>query len=250
MGRASSMMEEIPRKIQLAALALIALQAAACDVSKTTPVRNSENAEASIGGRPSDPAPKVPKKNDNLLEFATSKDVIGLNPAYVEKRLGIPRSKSAYSLEFEIGTCQISYSVEGTAIKGFWLSLGPQCAPNIDGERISNKTTFGDLLRRSDSGEISATCLYSCGNAADPTIVLSYGGYRYNNFAEVTYYTDYSQAGDALSAWETAVRNNLGLAESDYIEDYTPFMDAKNPPALIRNKILRMKVTDIHVTRD
>jgi hypothetical protein len=223
-------------------------EVAACDEPNTVPTNNVENAASSASDVSSSATPQVPDGNQKLLEFATSNDVIGLNPAYVEKRLGIPRSKSANSLEFEIGSCQIRYSVEGTAITEFWLSLGPQCTPNIDGERVSNKTTFGDLLRRSDAGEVSATCLYGCGNAADPTILLSYSGYRYNNFTEVTYYTDYSQAGDTLSAWETAVRNNLGLAESDYIEDYTPFIDAKNPPALIRNNILRMKVTDIHVT--
>ena len=242
------MMEEIRHKVRLTALALIMLQVAACDEPNTVPTNNVENAASSASDVSSSATPQVPDGNQKLLEFATSNDVIGLNPAYVEKRLGIPRSKSANSLEFEIGSCQIRYSVEGTAITEFWLSLGPQCTPNIDGERVSNKTTFGDLLRRSDAGDVSATCLYGCGNAADPTILLSYSGYRYNNFTEVTYYTDYSQAGDTLSAWETAVRNNLGLAESDYIEDYTPFIDAKNPPALIRNNILRMKVTDIHVT--
>ncbi|MFM7028531.1 MAG: hypothetical protein ACKOXK_07645 [Chakrabartia sp.] len=235
---------------RLAAVSLIALQIVACDGPATTSSTDATNESALAPKSPSAPAAKAPGKNDKLLQFATSNEVIGMNPDYVEKQLGIPRSKSDRSLEYNIDSCQISYSVEGTAITGFSVSLGPQCAPTIDGERVSNKTSFGDLLRRASGGEISATCLTSCGNAADPTILLSYGGYHYNNFIGVTYYTDYSQAGDALSAWETAVRKSLGLSASDYIDDYTPFLDAKNPPSQIKNQILRMKVTDIYVKRD
>lgn len=231
-------------------LAVITLQLASCDTPKRTPTKSVENAASSANWGPSDPTNKVSEEDNKLLEFATSNDVIGLNPDYVEKRLGIPRSKSANSLEFKIGACQINYSIEGSAINGFWLSLGPGCAPNIDGEVVSDNTTFGELLRRSASGEISATCLSGCGNAADPTIALSYSGYRYNNFTAITYYTDYSQASDALSDWESAVRDSLGLGYSDYIDDYTPFTDAKNPPEKIRSKILRMTVKDIHVRRD
>lgn len=89
----------------------------------------------------------IAETEEALLEFATSNSVIGLNPAYVEKRLGIPRIKNAWLLQFELGGCTIDYTIEGSEVKSFDVSINQKCQPTIDGTRITERTTFGELKR-------------------------------------------------------------------------------------------------------
>lgn len=184
------------------------------------------------------------------LTFATSDQVIGTNPEYLEQRLGVPREKGTGYLVFELGGCTISYSASGSRITGFWVDVGPSCSPTIRGTRITPQTTFGDLLRRENWGQFTADCLYGCGNAADPVIDLSYRGSRATNFISIRYSTSYDQASDALSMWEQGVRRELGLSEYESPLDYEPFNCVSNPPADARRLMPRMRVRSISVTGD
>ncbi|PZU14385.1 MAG: hypothetical protein DI591_12035 [Citromicrobium sp.] len=184
------------------------------------------------------------------LTFATSDQVIGTNPAYLEQRLGIPREKGAGFLVFELGGCTVSYSASGSRITGFTVDVGPSCSPTIRGNRITSRTTFGELLRRESWGRFTSDCIYSCGNAADPVMDLSYRGSHATNFISIRYSTSADQASDALTLWEQGVRRDLGLSEYESPLDYEPFNCVSNPPADARRLMPRMTVRSISVTGD
>jgi len=57
--------------------------------------------------------------NRAALDFATSREVIGLNGAYLEQRLGIPREKREGALVFDVGGCRLSYSIDKGSVRAF-----------------------------------------------------------------------------------------------------------------------------------
>ncbi len=216
------------------------------------PVEPSQSALAPQDATSQSPTPEATPtvSAGDRLTFATSDQVIGTNPAYLEQSLGIPREKSTGYLVFEVGGCTISYSASGSRITGFWVDVGPSCSPTIRGNRISPQTTFGDILSGANWGQFSADCIYSCGNAADPVIDLSYRGSRATNFISVRYSTSYDQASDALDLWEKGVRRELGLSEYETPSDYEPFNCVSNPPADARRLMPRMGVRSVSVSGD
>lgn len=190
-------------------------------------------------------------QDQSALDFATSMEVIGLNPAYVEKRLGVPREKGETYLVFEVGGCRISYDIEKGRIRVFRVDIGNACRPKIDGVQVGPGATFGNILGRETGGELTADCLWGCGNAADPTIALVYGGSRANQWIAVDYSTDYEQASNPLSAWEEDVRKRLGISyENDFDVAYEVNHCVRNPPASLRPSLLRLKVRSVRVYFD
>lgn len=67
---------------------------------------------------------------------------------------------------------------------------------------------------RSLWGTYIASCLSGCGNAADPTVDLSYPGSRSNQFLGIHYSAGYDQVSSALERWDKAVRAERGLGNS------------------------------------
>jgi hypothetical protein len=188
--------------------------------------------------------------SESSLTFATSDAVIGVNPSYLEKKLGVPREKSKGWLVFEVGGCTINYTYDDRGVTGFYLDVTRSCQPIIRGRQVGPNTTFGSLLAMEKWGKYVASCLTSCGNAADPVIDLSYPGSRSTGLISISYSTDYSQAGEALELWGQALRKSLGLSESDTPEDYEAFSCVQNPPANVRTLLPRMTVKTVWVTND
>ena len=217
-----------------------------------SPVDPSQGGLAVLDAPTQSPTPEATPTASagDQLSIATSDQVIGTNPAYLEQRLGVPREKGAGYLVFELGGCTISYSASGNRITGFTVDVGPSCSPTIRGNRIGPRTTFGEILSRDNWGQFTADCLYGCGNAADPVIDLSYRGSRATNFISIRYSTSYDQASDALSLWEQGVRRELGMSEFESPLDYEPFNCVSNPPADARRLMPRMRVRSISVTGD
>jgi|LauGreSuBDMM15SN_2_FD.fasta_scaffold14421_2 uncharacterized protein YgiM (DUF1202 family) len=186
----------------------------------------------------------------NNLSFATSDAVIGVNPAYLEQKLGVPREKSKGSSVFEVGGCTINYRYDDNGVTGFYLDITRSCQPTIRGRKVSPNTTFGSLLAMEKWGKYLASCLYSCGNAADPVIDLSYPGSRSTGFISISYSTDYDQSSVAMGVWEQSLRRSLGLGEFDTPEDTEAFSCVQNPPANVRKLLPRMTVKSVWVTND
>jgi len=190
------------------------------------------------------------KTSRNLLAFATSEEVIGLNPAYLEKKFGIPREKGITDLTFDVGGCRISYGFEKNEVTSFQTDVGLHCQPSLRGLTITPQTTYAQLKERGAWGDYVASCLTDCGNAADPTIDLTYPGSRATAFIGVTYSGGYRQVSTALDLWEKAVRRQQGLKEFDLPENYDAFSCVSKPPREVASLLGRVKVTSIRVSRE
>lgn len=64
-------------------------------------------------------------------DFATATDVIGMNPAYLERRLGPAKYKDTPYWTFQIGGCEITYNVDGGRVQGYEFKLRPRCESSI-----------------------------------------------------------------------------------------------------------------------
>jgi hypothetical protein len=206
------------------------------------------NARTAIGPTAASEKPEAKPQKFVPLAFATSSKVIGLNPDYLEVRLGIPREKNGSSLVFDVGGCIISYLIENGAVAGFDIDLVGPCQPDIQGKRISNQTMFSDLRDGEPWGAYVADCLTGCGNAADPTISLSYPGTRSNGFISVTYSAKYQQVSKSLELWEKSVRRKLGIGEYDLPENYDNFSCVSGPPAEVISLLRNANVQSVHVS--
>lgn len=193
-------------------------------------------------------AAPLPSSPSELLRFATSDEVIGINPAHLEQRLGVPKEKDEGYLLFDVGACSIYYWSSGSRVEGFALDVGPSCTPTIRGYRVSPSTTFGDLLRNDSSGGFTADCLYNCGNLADPVVDLTYRGSHATNFITVRYAASAYQSFEALELWEQDVRQGLGLSEYEFPPDDAPFNCVSNPSTGVRRIMARMRVASVAVT--
>lgn len=184
-------------------------------------------------------------------DWATSNEIIGLNPDWVEQRLGVPKIKAANRLVFQINGCEVTYLVEGSSIQTMFVGVNETCHPNIQGSRITHETTFGSLDQpKNGIGDYIAWCLTYCGNAADPTIKLYLPGYRANGDISISYYTNWAQSDDAIEMWERSVRRREGLSDFEYPSDYRVFRCVSNPPSEISRLLSEMTVTQVWISRD
>jgi hypothetical protein len=190
-------------------------------------------------------APSADEARAASIRWATSRDVLGANPAFVEQRLGVPREKDRHGLTFNLNGCEVRYSLEGTVVKSFYVRTDRNCRLNLNGRTITAQTTLGSLARQGARWE--ASCLALCGNAADPTVNLVEGGSRADGFVTVSYATSDSQAVDA---WAEAVERLHGYGPFDIPAGVeSPFQDAKNPPAAALPSLLRARVNSVFVER-
>lgn len=196
--------------------------------SKTSQI---ETATASSAG-PEDAA--ISTDQAEMLDWAAGPSVIGLNPAFVESRLGIAKEKGNSYWVFEVGGCTISYKISDNAIVSIEMSVSSQCKPLVEGLRITPNTKFSDVMPGPES--VVASCIRSCGNAYDPTIDVYRRGYRANGFIETLFVSNYGSAqSDATEAWQRAIRVDHGIAGDDYENENSDWFQcvSQPPPAVM-----------------
>jgi len=218
------------------------------DPSNPTATAGPAATQAADGVWPSSVAQSA-QPGEDVLKFATSNEVIGINPAYLETKLGTPREKSNWRIVFDVSGCRISYDLENKEVTSFETDIDQRCHPTIGGVRITPQTTYGQLLHRDSVGGYVASCLTDCGNAADPTIDLSYPGSRATTFISIDYSADFDQVASALERWEQAVRQIQGLGPTDTAADFDTFMCVTDPPSDVLTLLANVKVTSVRVSR-
>lgn len=192
----------------------------------------------------------VEKVNPAPLAFATSAEVLSLNPDYLEQRLGVPKEKNASFMVFEVGGCTILYGINKGSVTGFDVDVSKDCQPTIHGIKVTPQTTYGQILSRETGGVYRASCLTDCGNAADPVVYLTYAGSRATGFIDVNYSTDYDQISSALDLWEQEVRKQLGLDEFESPDDYEAFQNVANPPVDVISLLSKARVRSVSMSLD
>lgn len=237
------------------AVLAMALSAAIYWAGHSTPApENNGDAEDAVGApavvlaTPSKPLAdeSVPSAAETL-KFATSENVIGMSPAFLEQRLGTPKDKRPDTLVYDVGGCTINFWSENGRITTVFFDISRSCQVKIRGRIIGPDTTFGKILRPGDGGAITASCLADCGNAADPTIDLQYNASRATNDVGVSFSSDYDQASNALQLWESSVRRQLGLGEFDPTDGSDAFHCATSPPSDARQLAMTLKVRTIWI---
>jgi hypothetical protein len=214
---------------------------------------------AAIGLPKVTPSLRAPATNDvstlkkaetALLMFATSTEVLGLNLGFLERRLGVPKEKRAGNIVFEVGGCTISYEIDESSVSSLDVNVSQNCQPTIQGMKVTPQTTYGQVFNRQGGGAYLASCLTGCGNAADPTIDLTYASSRATEFISVNYATDYNQVSRALDLWENAVRRQRGLGEFDTPDDYEAFSDVSNPPLEVIPLLRKLRVKSVRLAKE
>lgn len=146
--------------------------------------------------------------------WATSQDMLGLNPAFVESKLGPAREKSATSLEYQIAGCRVYYGIKDGKVDYVTTDVSVRCHPEVDGKTLTERTTFREVAA---GGSLVADCVSYCGNAYDPSIDIFVPGAHVGGFVE-TLYT--GAIGDptakAQEIWTAAIRIKHGIAGDDF----------------------------------
>lgn len=215
----------------------------------TAPIEN-EVASATIENASSEVATTNEIVPGATLDWAFSDQIIGLNPSYVEQKLGPPKSKSATYWEFDVQGCGVTYTVSGTEITSASAYPETGCSPKVMGRTITSSTTFAQVA--DDSSIIRAACLLLCGNMADPTMELYQGGYHANQFIDVIYQ---SSAGEpqskATDLWVAAIRVAHGNSPQDYDgDDLDWFQCVSNPPASVAKAVGPERILSVTIGRN
>lgn len=210
------------------------------NVQKAEPVENAS-------------APAIPvaaQTPSATLDWAFSEQVIGLNPTYVEGKLGPAKSKGGGTWEFDIRGCAVSYTVANSEITSASTFVKAGCQPKVMGTTITPRTTFSQLKGSYDI--IRSSCIESCGNAADPTIELYKPGFHANNFIEVVYSSRYGDGQqNAMDLWVKAIRaaHRKGPNEFDS-GDYEWFQCVSNPDASVVSALAPEQVGYVMIGRN
>jgi hypothetical protein len=184
------------------------------------------------------------------FQWAMSSSVIGLNPAFIEAKLGPAREKSDDNLIFEVEGCVVSYSVKGTRIVSASSVVNSKCQPVINGRKITPEMTFGSLI--GGYSKIISTCIFSCGNAYDPTIDVYTPGYHANGFIDVIYQGGYGDVSDsAMHRWANAIRRQHGVADDDFKNSSDEwFSCVSDPPLDVANLMRAEHVSGVTIGRE
>lgn len=184
------------------------------------------------------------------FQWAMNSTVIGLNPAFVESKLGVAKKKSANALIFDVEGCQVDYGVEGNKIVSAHSDVSGRCQPVIDGRKVTPSTTFGSVA--GTYSKLISDCIFSCGNAADPTIDLYTAGYHANGFIDVIYHGGYSDiSSEAMDQWANAIRRQHGVADDDWSNsNFEWFSCVTDAPLDVSKPMRAERVRGVTIGRD
>lgn len=148
--------------------------------------------------------------------------MMGVQVAYLESKLGPAKTISGQTRTYEIGACTVEVRTDGSEIAGYVVPMTPACSAQALAalktydlpEKID--LTMGEFAQARQNVEFKADCLSLCGNAADPSVYLESAGPRVSPGirAEAVMVTDATI--DASTRIENAIKAAKG---EDYVID-------------------------------
>ncbi|WP_447761382.1 SHOCT domain-containing protein [Sphingopyxis panaciterrae] len=191
--------------------------------------RASVEAGAAVKQTPEEPTAAEPRPSiatDPLFAWAASEKVLGVTPEYLRSRLGVPKFQERGAMTFDVEGCEVEYRVVNGKVATYSAAVTNRCQPIVLGVRMTPRTKFSAM---DGEGDLIADCLYSCGNAADPTIDLFYRPVHFRGFIGYRINGKYGDATQkALEDWEKAVRTANNIPEFEYVDEV--FSCVSNPP--------------------
>lgn len=110
--------------------------------------------------------------------------MMGVQVAYLESKLGPARTVIGPTRTYEIGACTVEVRTDGSEIVGYVVPMIPACSAQALAalktydlpEKID--LTMGEFADARQNADFKADCLSLCGNAADPWVYLESAGPR------------------------------------------------------------------------
>lgn len=158
--------------------------------------------------------------------YATSTATIGLNPPFLETKLGPAKSKDRTSWTFQVSRCEVTYYIGLNGVTGYSFDLKPGCGSAVSGYQdlrgtmLSSETSFATLQRLNLlRAHFAADCLEGCGNAADPVVSLKAEGSRVSGALDIEFGATLAgtAALKASETWSNAYKQRYGLGRLAYI---------------------------------
>jgi hypothetical protein len=181
-------------------------------------------------------------------------DMLGAQVAYLEYIVGPAWKVSQGTRSYKVDGCVVYVGVHAGEIRNLSMEISQQC--QFDLSAFSNNykfprlfgMTFGEFEQPYVSGHFQASCLYLCGNAADPVVRDFYAGPHAENFLqivpEVVLVSD--AAITASMAWSDAMKKAMG--EEDVVN--TKFNCDGRFDALAHKLFANVPITGITVGYD
>lgn len=114
----------------------------------------------------------------------TIDQMMGVQVAYLESKLGPARTVQDKERTYEIGGCTVRVSADGGEVVGYAVPMTPACSTQalaaLKDYDLPQKIdlTMGEFAAARGNVDFKADCLTLCGNAADPWVYLESPGPR------------------------------------------------------------------------
>lgn len=191
------------RPLVIAAACSVALTLYACGGSDRNDGATVNQSAATNAATPARP----PSKDDLDWAWATSRDVLGVNPAFAEKKLGPAKRKqrwgeNQFNWTFEVGGCEVKYLIEDNEIGAFTVPLAQSCTPSFAGfpgleGKAARGANFAELTAGLPGGDWRSDCLENCGTNGAPSLFYVQQGGRSAGFVAIILQAP--QTGDAAT---------------------------------------------------
>jgi len=141
----------------------------------------ADKAPAKVEGPAETPAPAAAPAADGAPMIA---QMMGVQVAYLESKLGPARTVQDKDRTYEIGGCTIRIRAEGGEVVGYAVPMTTACTTQAQAalkdydlpQKID--LTMGEFAAARGNADFKADCLTLCGNAANPWLYLESAGPR------------------------------------------------------------------------
>ena len=174
---------------------------------------------------------------------ATIDQMLGVQVAYLESKLGPARTVQDKERTYEVGDCTVRVSAEGGEVVGYAVPMTPACSTQalaaLKDYDLPQKIdlTMGEFAAARGNADFKADCLMLCGNAADPWVYLESAGPRVSPGIRASAVMVSDATIDAAFRIRDAIKAAKG---EDYVIDTT-----FNCTAIWSKSALQLKVVSI-----
>ncbi|MEN5168057.1 hypothetical protein ABE444_00665 [Brevundimonas pondensis] len=168
----------VARYLKAAAVLGVVAGLAACGQGEKAPAKT----DAAPAGTASASAPAAAPAATG--EAVSIDQMLGVQVAYLESKLGPARTVQDKERTYEIGDCTVRVSAEGGEVVGYAVPMTPACSTQalatLKDYDLPQKInlTMGEFAAARGNADFKADCLTLCGNAADPWVYLESAGPR------------------------------------------------------------------------
>ncbi len=159
---------------------------------------------------------KAASNNQKVIQELFNYENIGNSINVIERKIGKP-IKNVYGLrDYKINGCKVSIAVDGEYVSDITLYHSKTCGvnlkqvmPSITINKNSNDVSFKDLQ---SEFIFESDCISGCGNAVEPSVLMSHSGVRFEGFAvlSLSTYLSTDAALDATDKLVNSITNQFG----------------------------------------